>query len=161
MPVTFAIDAQAAFVHLDRIGPGVHQALLDELTPIADAMQADARSRALGHFHSLGKKPGLYLDSIRGGVSDKGTRVSGYVRSSNPLAHLFEDGFTISDMLIEAANGGVMAFEEGGVGQMFRQEIHRHETAVKPYPAIHPAFDAARSEIEAALRRVAERAGEI
>jgi hypothetical protein len=159
MPFAFEIDASAAFVRLDEIGPRVHDLLVGEMRTLADAMQEDARSRAIAHFHSVGKKPGLYLDSIRGGVSDKKTRVSGYVRSANPLAHLLENGFTISDLLIEAAKGGVMAFEVETVGTLYASTVHRHSTEVKAYPAIHPAFDAAKPAIEAALQRVADAAG--
>jgi hypothetical protein len=157
MPFDFTVDAQAAYARFDAIGPGVRQALLDELTPIAADMANDARALALAHFHSIGKKPGQYLASIRGGVSDKGSRVVGYVRSSSPLAHLLELGFTISDMIIEAKGGALMTFDtDGGVRSAFK--VHRPETKVDPYPAIEPAFEAKRSDIMAALDRVKDKA---
>jgi hypothetical protein len=159
MAASFEVDASGAFARLDRIGPGVRQALLDELTPLAAEMADGARYLALAHFHSIGAKPGLYLASIAGGVSDKDSKVVGYVRSSNPLAHLLELGFTIKDMIIEAKSGGVMAFDAGGIAEVFTRKVHRPETKVQAYPAIQPAFDAMRGEVEAALRRVKEKAG--
>jgi len=156
--VGFEVDASAAFVKLAAIGPNVHRLLLEELKPLAAEILDDARSRAIAHFHSVGADPGLYLQGFAGGVSDKGTRVTGYVRNPSPLAHLLEDGFTIKDMMIEVKSGAVMAFE-GDVATVFAREVHRHETRVQPYPALQPAFDARRGDIAAALQRVAERAG--
>jgi hypothetical protein len=159
MAFSFEVDAQGAFAKLDAVGPTVRQALLDELTPIEVDMTNDARARALAHFHSIGAKPGLYLASIYGGVSNKGSSIVGYVRSSSPLAHLLELGFTIKDMIIEAKSDGVMAFEVGGIGEVFSRKVHRPETVVEPYPAIFPAFEAKRAEIAEALERIKEKAG--
>lgn len=157
MPFTFEVDAQAAFARFDAIGPGVRHALLDELTPLAAEITDDARARALAHFHSIGKKPGQYLASIHGGVADKGSRVVGWVRSSDPLAHLLELGFTISDMTIGAKGGGLMTFDtDSGVRSAFK--VHRHETKVEPYPAIEPAFAARRGDVMAAMERVKQKA---
>jgi hypothetical protein len=147
------IDASGAYAHLEAVGPKARQALKDALTPIAPAMQSDARDIALAHIHSVGKKPGQYLASIRGGVTDKGYAIVGWLRTPSPLGHLLELGFTISDLMIEAKAGGVMAFEAGGVSKFVRF-VHRHATAVKPYPAIGPAFTRHRAEILAALDRV-------
>jgi hypothetical protein len=166
MAASFEVDASGAFAKLDRIGPSVRQALLDELTPLAADMASDARARALAHFHSIGVKPGAYLASIAGGVSDKDSKVVGYVRSASPLAHLLELGFTIRDWIIVPGTGegtksylgAIMAFA-GAEGMRFALTVHRPETKVQAYPAIQPAFDAMRGEVEAALRRVKEKAG--
>ena len=158
MAATFSVDASRAFVRLDAIGPTMHRLLVDELTPIAADMLAEAKSNAVNHFHSVGAKPGAYLAAFSGGVSDKGTRVTGYLRNASPLAHLLEDGFTIKDMIIEAKSG-VMAFDVGGIAKAFARSVHRHATAVSAYPAIRPAFEAKRSQILAALQRVADKAG--
>ena len=80
----------------------------------------------------------------------------GWLRSGDPLAHLLEEGFTISAMLIESAK--VMAFEWAGVGEVFAHEVHRPATDVRAYPSILPSFEAREAEIEAALLRVAQRA---
>ena len=158
MPTFFqTVDADGAFARFDAIGPRARQALKDTLAPIAAELQSEAREIAIAHFHSIGKKPGLYLESLRAGVSDKGPSIVGWLRSGNALAHLLELGFTISDLIIPANSGGVMAFEEGGV-RKFAKSIHRHETKVDPYPAIGPAFEAHRGEILAALERVKQTA---
>ncbi len=83
--------------------------------------------------------------------------VIGWLRNPNQLAHLFENGFTISDILIatKTANG-VMAFEMAGVGQLYRQYVHRHETKVPAYPAIHPALAAHAADVREAAQTAAE-----
>lgn len=159
MPFSFEVDPQAVYLKFDAIGPGVRELLAQELRPIVDEMVDDARSRAVDHFHSLGAKPGLYLASIHGGVKEQSFRVSGWMRSSNPLAHLLELGFTIRDWMIESKT--LMAFELPDIGEVFAREVHRHATKVKPYPALFPAFEALQGEIEDALQRVADRAGEL
>jgi hypothetical protein len=160
------IDAEAAYARLDGIGPKARQALKDALTPIAPAMEADARKIALDHIHSIGDpaKAGRYLASIRAGVSDKGYSIVGWLRTPSPLGHLLELGFTISDWVIVPGTGkyprsgldGVMAFEVGGVSKVVKS-VHRHATKVSPYPAIGPAFTAHRAEILAALDSVKDK----
>jgi hypothetical protein len=159
--VTCSIDDETVFARFDHMGPRVREMLVEALTPIADAMLADARGRAEAHIHSTGAKPGLYLDSIQGGVADKPGEVVGWVRSANPLAHLLEYGFTISDMTIEASAGAVMKFEMPGAGELYRREVHRHEIRVRPYPAIRPALDDFAAAIEAAFENVKYRIGRI
>ena len=158
-----SIDASAAYAHLDAVGPKARQALKDALTPIAPAMQSDARDIALAHIHSIGDpdKAGRYLASIRAGVTDKGYAIMGWLRTPSPLGHLLELGFTIKDWVIVPGTGertkshlgALMAFDVGGVSKVVKT-VYRHSTRVKAYPAIGPAFTKHRAEILAALDRV-------
>lgn len=148
MSIDLKIDTTRITARLEAMGPNVHQALVRALDPLAQSIAGTARDNASAHIRFLGKNPGKYLSSIYGGVSDKDKRVTGYVRSGNPLAHLLESGFTISDIVIDP--GDIMTFE-GDAGQVFARVVHRHETQVKPYPALTPAFEAHAGEIEGAL----------
>lgn len=160
MNPTLFVDDTRALQYLDRIGPGVEATLDAVLRPLAQEIAADARSRAAAHIRYLGaRNPGSYVASITGDISRKRpTRVTGYVRSGHPLAHLMEKGFKITDMEIYAKNVDKMAFE-GSAGMVYRRHIHRHETQVPAYPAILPAFEARRGEILSTLGRVAHDAG--
>jgi len=151
--VEFEVDDKSAFARLEGVPQRVRERFAELLKPIEAAMLADARERALAHFHSVGKKPGLYLGAFAGGVSEKPSGVVGWVRNANPLAHLLEYGFTISDLMIAAS--GVMAFEAEGVGELYRREVHRHATPVQAYPAIGPAFDAHKADVRAAAEQAA------
>lgn len=155
MTFNLIVDDKRVSVLLDQIGPGVRESMKADFAPIVQAMESDARARAAAHIHSLGKNPGKYAASIKGGVSVKNpNRVTGYLRSGSPLAHLMELGFTIKDMIITAVGGSAMKFE-GEAGVMFAHAVHRHQTTVKPYPAIFPAFEAQRGAIDAALTKAA------
>jgi len=156
MPFDFEVHSQSAFAALDGVSEKVIDRFAEELRPIEQAMLDDARARAVAHFHSVGAKPGLYLAGFKGGVTVKHGSAIGFVGNSNQLAHLFERGFTISDLMIYARNAEVMKFAAGGVGDLYRKAIHRHATHVKPYPAILPAFEARKGEIEAAAERAVE-----
>lgn len=154
MPITFKVDDSNAFVSLDGASDRVMDRFAELLRPIEEAMLDDARARAIGHFHSVGKKPGLYLAAFAGGVSRKPSGVVGWVRNSNNLAHLLEYGFTISDLMIEASS--VMRFDLAGVGELYRREVHRHATPVQAYPAIVPAFEARAGDVQAAAEQAAK-----
>jgi hypothetical protein len=166
---TLVIDETHVTQVLDKIGPDVRQALTESLGQIAKSTEADARARAQAHIRFLGvKKPGTYAPSIKGGVADKGgSRITGYVRSAHPLAHLLELGFNITDLMIvpgtgkntSAQAGDIMKFA-GDAGDVFRAVVHRHATTVPPYPAIYPAFEAARPDIMDAFDKAAKGAGQ-
>jgi hypothetical protein len=156
MSIDFQIDAASAFAAIE----GAPQKVVDNfaalLKPIEEAMLADARGRALAHFHSVGAKPGLYIGAFDGGVKVEHGSVIGWMGNSNQLAHLLENGFTISDLMIYAKNAEVMKFAGGGVGDLYRKAVHRHATTVQPYPAIKPAFDAAKGDIQAAAEQAVQ-----
>jgi hypothetical protein len=158
---TLVVDEKRLTQVLDGMAPAVRERLIETLEPIAAEIQADAKARAEEHIRYLGSKnPGSYVESIQHGVAAKRERkVTGYVRSGHPLAHLLEDGFTIKDMMIQSADGGVMAFQDE-LGMHFARDVHRHETKVKAYPAIRPAFEARRDDILAALEAVARESGQ-
>lgn len=157
---TFKYDDHRLVEVLDKVGPNAEKLLEQRLAPLATEIASDARSRAQAHIRFLGaKKPGSYVQSIKGGVAHKKpTRVTGYVRSGHPLAHLMEEGFTISDMMIVPKSGAVMAFT-GDAATVFARHVHRHQTVVPAYPAIFPAFEAKRNEIMATIESVARDAG--
>ena len=150
MPFTAVVTADQIAVQLDRIGPDVRAALERALAPIAHGMAADAKANAESHIRFLGVKPGAYLASIFGGVSSKEDRVVGYVRSGSPLAHLLEYGAQTPAHVIEASTKEVMAFD-GGAGKVFARVVHHPGATIPAYPAIGPAFDARKGEIERAL----------
>lgn len=145
----FVSDDQIA-VQLSRIGPDVRAALERALAPIAQGMAADAKANAEAHIRFLGVKPGAYVASIFGGVSSKAERVVGYVRSGSPLAHLLEYGAQTPAHVIESSVAEAMAFE-GGAGRVFARVVHHPGATIPAYPAIGPAFDARKGEIERAL----------
>lgn len=160
MTPTMFVDGKHATVVIDQVLPDVRRALVAKIGAIATEMASEARGNAAAHIRFLGaKNPGSYLASIQSGVSDKGQRVTGYVRSGHPLAHLLEEGFTISDMMINASAADVMAFD-GGAGTVFAKHVHRHETKVQAYPAIYPAFEAHQGEIRSSLEEIAHAAGQ-
>jgi len=152
MPVVIVRVADSATDALGRIGPGARAALVKALGPLAAAMTQDVRGRAVAHIHTLGKKPGLYLASIHGGVSDKGARLSGYVRSGSPLAHLLEYGATTPPHDILARAGKVLAFL-AGAETVFRRLVHHPGASIPAYPAFGPAMAANKAHIEATLTK--------
>jgi hypothetical protein len=157
MPFQFEIDDSAAFAKMEGASDKVMDRFAELLRPVEEAMLADARAKDVAHFHSVGAKPGLYLAAFSGGVKKTPAGVVGWIRNGNNLAHLLENGFTISDILIATKSaGGVMAFDMGGVGKLFREYVHRHETKVQAYPAVHPAYEAHRDEVMAAAREAAK-----
>lgn len=150
MKIEINIDASHAMAKLDGIGPNVHDALVKALAPLAQEVAAAARDFAVAHIRFEGKKPGAYLASIYGGVADKPGLVAGFVRSGHPLAHLLEEGANIPPHEIYPSAADVLAFE-GSAGDMFAAHVNSPGAVVPAYPAIAPAFDAARGEIESTL----------
>ena len=150
MSVSLDVDGGRFVARLDAIGPDTRHALVASLGALAQDVAADARSIAAAHIHVFGKKPGQYIGSIYGGVSDKSYQVVGFVRSSSSLAHLLEYGATIPphEILPDAAK--VLAFLEDS-STVFAKAVHSPGAKVPPYPAIDPAFDAARGRIEDAI----------
>ena len=159
MTPTLVVTSNRLTQVLDAVEPDVRQRLEQSLGQLGKRIGDDAKSRAQAHIRFLGvKKPGSYVESIYGGLAKPKTRtrVTGFVRSGHPLAHLMEEGFTISDILIAArSGGGVMEFW-GSLGLTYRQYIHRHETQVQAYPAINPAFEARRADVMAAFAAAAK-----
>lgn len=152
MPITVEIEASSAFAKLDGLAGQVRERFVASVKEIEKAILAEARANAVAHFHSVGKKPGVYLASFSGGVKETGGSVIGWVRNGARLAHLMEDGFTISDLMIHAEGGLMELFEADTVLVLYRREVHRHATPVQAYPAIGPAFEVHKPEIEAAAR---------
>ena len=151
------VDDDRAMARIENVAPNARRALAESLRDLADAIAGDARGRASAHIRYLGAKaPGSYVASIQGGVSEKDRKIVGYVRSGHPLAHLMELGAGPHDILPKAAQ--VLAFA-GPAGVVFAR--HVHSPGMRPFPAILPAFEAARDEIGAALQAaVADAASE-
>ena len=149
MSIRMEIDASSAFAKLDGMAADVRQRFAASVKEIEEKILAEARANAVSHFHSVGKKPGVYLASFSGGVNQTKGSIIGWVRNGARLAHLMENGFTISDLLIQSKD--VMAFlDAGSVAALYRSQVHRHATPVQAYPAIKPAFEAHKAEIETA-----------
>lgn len=158
MSIEFEVKSRSAFAAIEGAPKKVVDAFAERLRPIEESMLADARSRALGHFHSVGAKPGLYLAGFGGGVKTRPSGVVAWMGNSNSLSHLFEYGFTISDMKIVAKDvNGLMKFA-GDTGDVYRHAVHRHETKVQPYPNILPAFEARQADILEAAQQAAKQA---
>ena len=155
MSLTVNVDSSSAFAKLDSLTGEVRERFAASIKQIEETILAEARINAVGHFHSFGKKPGRYLEAFRGGVKQTDSAVIGWVGNPSPLAHLLENGFTISDLMISA--NSVMKFELVGVAELYRRQIHRHATPVQAYPALRPAFDAHKGEVETAARRAVEK----
>jgi hypothetical protein len=126
--IDLRIDDSHLTARLEEMGPKARQAVKTASSALAQQTAADARAFAAAHIRFLGKKPGLYLASIYGGVADKEKSIIGFVRSGNPLAHLLE-------------YGTVERFKKSGAST----------GAAPPYPAIAPAFVANRDRIEQAI----------
>jgi hypothetical protein len=148
MTVELKITETRLVARLDKMVPDVHDALKRGLGPLAASMAADAREIAANHIRFQGKKPGLYLASIYGGVSDKNGAVTGYVRTSNPLAHFLDrdDPFTIGPHDILPSSADALAFLWNGA-QVYAKVVHSPGAVVPPYPAIKPAFKNAESQV--------------
>ena len=139
---------------LESIGPKVRVALKGVLGPLAKAIEGDAKARASAHIHFIGlKKPGSYLESIKGGVADKGPKVTGYVRSGHPLAHLLEFGANTPAHEILPSASSVLAFLMPGAATVFAKAVKHPGAVIPPYPAIYPAFDARKGQIEQTMKR--------
>ena len=136
---------------LGKIGPTAHDALERAIRGLTPELYADVVSRAAGHIHIVGTKPGAYLASIAMGYYDKGKRMGGFVRSGSPLAHLLEAGANPPPHEIAASAAGVLAFQ-GDAGTVFRRAVQHPGAHIPPYPAFGPAIEAHRAEIEARLR---------
>jgi len=157
MSIEFEIDASSVYAKLDKLSGEVRDRFAASIKQIEERMLAEARANAVAHFHSVGKKPGVYLASFSGGVKQTDGSIIGWVRNGARLAHLMENGFTISDLLIAGSADAVMKFELAGVAELYRRSVHRHKTAVQAYPAIAPAFEAHKGEVLDAARIAVEK----
>lgn len=157
MSATMLVSTTRISERFDRIGPNVHAALLKAIGPLAAAMESDAKSRAAAHIRFLGGKPGQYLKSIKGGVSEKDQRITGYLRSGSPIAHLLEFGAKTPPHEILPKVAQILAFE-GDAGTVFARAVHSPGATIPPYPAIYPAFEALSGEIKGALTEAAQQA---
>src|SRR5258708_3314385 len=154
------IDSHRAIVRLGAIGPNVRAALAAAIGPKVAEVLADARSRAAAHIRYLGGDPGAYVDGIVGGVTTKGDKITGYIRSDKPTVHfkgrdvplavLMEYGATVPAHDIAASVAQVLHFT-GSAGEVFARAVHSPGATIPPYPAIFPAFLAAKGGIEQAL----------
>jgi hypothetical protein len=133
---------------LDSLGPDLRAALAEEFTPIAVGMTRAARGAAQAHIRYLGTKPGAYLASIQGGVASKESKVVGYVRSGSPLAHLMEGG--VGPHRIAAKNARALSWM-GASGRVFAKLVN--DPGAAAFPALAPAFDDARADIDQAIAR--------
>ena len=152
MTVKMDVSAERLVARIDKLLPSVREALVEALGPLARAMASDAQDRAAAHIRYLGKKPGQYLASIYGGTFDKDSIVGGFVRSGNPLAHLLEWGASVGPHEILPRIADALAFE-GSAGTAFAARVQNPGAEIPPYPAIGPAFEAAKDDIEAAVRK--------
>lgn len=154
MPGPFmVVNDTRAVLHLDEITPAARVRLLNVTDAIAQAMAVDAKARAAAHIRFEGAKPGQYLASITGGVSAKTeNRVTGYVRSGHPLAHLLEYGAKTPAHQILPKVADVLRFF-GPSGLVFAKAVNHPGATIPAYPAIIPAFEAKRGAITEALTR--------
>lgn len=151
MKVTIDVADRRIVARLEAIGPSVREALNQALRPIAAVMESDAKSRATAHIHTMGVKPGQYLESIHAGVSDKhNNKVIGWLRSASSVAHLLEFGAQTPPHDILPTIASVLAFE-GGAGTVFAKAVHSPGAIIPAYPAIFPALEAMRDTIEKTL----------
>lgn len=151
MSIQINVDASHITARLENMLPSVHNALVKSLEPLALEGASAARDIASAHIHFYGKtKPGNYLASIYGGISDKGSRVTGFVRSASPLAHLLEYGAHLPAQLILPNAQDVLAFE-GSAGTVFARAVQFPGADVPAYPAIHPALAVIANRVEAIL----------
>ena len=157
---TLIINESRIVARLDAIGPSVRQKLVEVLTPLANEMAADARRIASAHIRFAGvnkdgsSTAGQYLNSIYGGVSTKSaTRVTGYIRSDNNIAHLLEFGVKdTKDFYIQnKTNSGKFLLANELLGMVFGKTVNHHGFSIPAYPALGPAYEARKSEIKTAL----------
>ena len=141
---------------LETLGPDLRTALENELAPVATGVTRAARALARAHIRFLGVKPGAYLESIQGGVSTKEKAVLGYVRSGSPLAHLLEGGAHTPPHKITPLNAVALSWNSAA-GQVFAKIVNDPGATIPAYPALSPAFDDARRDIEAAINRAVAR----
>ena len=152
MPISIDIQASSLFAKLEGMSGKVRERFAASMKRTEESILSQARSNAVAHFHSVGNKPGVYLSAFSGGVKETPGSITGWVRNGARLAHLMENGFTISDLMIQADSGAMAFFEANSAAEPYRRNVHRHATDVQAFPAIGPAFEAHRAEIEAAAR---------
>lgn len=136
---------------LSAIPEGIQKSLTENLRTLAREIAADARSIAAAHIRFIGAtNPGSYLASIYGGVKTQPHRVSGYIRSGSPLAHLMESGASRSAHEELATAGGVLSWLDDA-GTAFARRVMIPANKMPAYPAITPAFESARSKVREAI----------
>ena len=151
MPVITVTVADRATDRLGRIAPSAREALDRILRPKTRELYEDVLGRAQSHIHTVGKKPGEYLASIRMGFYDKEKRIGGYVRSGSPLAHLLEGGANPPPHEIKPSAADVLAFPGPSAGTVFAMAVQHPGAKIPPYPAFKPAMEAHAAEIRADL----------
>ncbi|RBP03810.1 hypothetical protein DFR50_14258 [Roseiarcus fermentans] len=153
--IRFSFEHANFDARIDAVLPDTEDALERALGPVASDMADAARNAALAHIRFEGTKPGQYLASIYGGTFRGPGVVGGFVRSGSPLAHLLELGASTPahDILPKAA--AALAFD-GSAGQVFASIVHHPGATIPAYPALSPAFDAARGAIAAAIESAAK-----
>lgn len=155
MSFSITIDTSSVAARLAALGPNVKQALVAALTPIAASIEADARARAQAHIHTRGKTPGAYLASIHAGVAQRADGdIAVYAGSSSILAGWLEYGARVPAHLIGPDVAEALRFT-GSAGEVFAKLVHSPGADIPAYPAIGPAFEAARDDIMSAIEAVA------
>ena len=135
----------------DSFPEKLRQRLKSSLKAEALAIASDARARAAAHIHLYGKKPGAYLGSIYGGATADAKKVMGWVRSGSPLAHLMEGGANRPAHEEYPKAGDVLAFYPDAAA-VFARHVSIPANRMSPFPAIVPAFEAAKGDIDGAMR---------
>lgn len=158
MALNFLVVNARAMAYFGAVPDTVRAALKTTAQALAGNLQADARRRAQAHIRHLGRKaPGSYVESIHAGVAQTGDRLSLYLRSSHPLAHLMEYGANRPVHEIVPSAATVLAFEGRDAATVFRKTVHQG-SVMPPYPAIVPAFDAAKPAIREAFEEAVREA---
>jgi hypothetical protein len=148
---------------IGEIPDAVRKALIDGFTPVAASVRESAKARAAAHIRYLGMNPGVYVDKITSGVTQKPQRILGYVRSAKPTVHfkgrdvplavLMEYGATIPAHEILPSMAHALKFG-GDVSAVLRKAVHHPGAKIPAYPAIRPALDEARGAIMDVLESV-------
>lgn len=136
---------------MSEIPAQLRERLTTVLHRLSREIAADARTIAAAHIRFAGKHPGRYVASIYSGVKSEPQKISGWVRSSDPLSRLMEGGASRPAHDEMATVGGVLSWLDDA-GQAFARHVTIPANVMKPYPAIKPAFESARMAATDAIR---------
>lgn len=131
---------------LDALPGRLHDQLLKRVTSLSLQMQAAVKMKLSGPV--LNVRSGNLRRSIQSDVTDQPAEVSGRIFSdaSVPYAAIHEYGGTTRPHVIEAKNGGVLAFQAGGRA-IFVRRVNHPGSKIPSRPFMRPTLAEYRDKI--------------
>lgn len=131
---------------LDALPGRLHDALLKRVTALSLQMAATVKQKLSGQV--LQVRSGNLRRSIQSAVANDPTQVSGRIFSDQSVRYgaIHEYGGTTKPHVIEAKNGGVLAFQAGG-RMMFARRVNHPGSKIPARPFMRPTLAEYRDKI--------------